>query len=54
VVIAGTGEKGGRLVADDPLKTQLNRPHSVFLHPAGALYLSDSYNHRVLKLANPF
>jgi sugar lactone lactonase YvrE len=52
IVIAGTGEKGDRLVADDPLKTQLNRPHSVFVHPAGALYISDSYNHRVLKLSN--
>lgn len=52
VVIAGTGEKGDRLVADDPLKTQLNRPHGVFVHPAGALYISDSYNHRVLKLSN--
>lgn len=50
VVIAGTGEKGDRLITDDPLKTQLNRPHSVFVDPAGALYISDSYNHRVLKL----
>lgn len=52
VVIAGTGEKGDRLIPDDPLKTQLNRPHGVFVHPAGALYISDSYNHRVLRLSN--
>jgi sugar lactone lactonase YvrE len=52
VVIAGTGEKGDRLVSDDPLKTQLNRPHGVFVHPSGALYISDSDNHRVLKLSN--
>ncbi|HEY2930246.1 MAG TPA: hypothetical protein VGK99_00740 [Acidobacteriota bacterium] len=52
VVIAGTGEKGDRLVSDDPLKTQLNRPHGVFVHPSGALYVSDSDNHRVLKLSN--
>ncbi len=52
VVIAGTGEKGDRLIMDDPLKTQLNRPHSVFVDPAGVLYISDSYNHRVLKLSN--
>jgi sugar lactone lactonase YvrE len=49
VVIAGSGEKGERIVPDDPLKTQLNRPHGVFAHPSGALYISDSYNHRVLK-----
>ncbi|MGH9834068.1 MAG: hypothetical protein ACRD9Y_13690 [Blastocatellia bacterium] len=52
VVIAGSGEKGERIVPDDPLKTQLNRPHGVFVHPSGALYISDSYNHRVLKLSN--
>jgi sugar lactone lactonase YvrE len=51
-VIAGSGEKGDRLVTGDPLKTQLNRPHGVFVHPSGALYISDSYNHRVLKLSN--
>jgi sugar lactone lactonase YvrE len=52
VVIAGTGEKGDRLVSSDPLRTQLNRPHGVLLHPSGALYISDSDNHRVLKLTN--
>lgn len=52
VVIAGTGEKGDRLVADDPLKTQLNRPHGVFVHRSGELYISDSDNHRVLKMSN--
>jgi sugar lactone lactonase YvrE len=51
-VIAGSGEKGDRLITGDPLKTQLNRPHGVFVHPSGALYISDSYNHRVLKLSN--
>jgi sugar lactone lactonase YvrE len=52
VTIAGTGEKGDGLVSDDPLKTQLNRPHGVFLHQSGALYISDSDNHRVLKMSN--
>src|SRR5262245_36101186 len=51
-VIAGSGEKGDRLVTGDPLKTQLNRPHGVFVHPSGALYISDSDNNRVLKLSN--
>src|SRR5215475_8468435 len=49
-VIAGSGEKGDRLIIGNPLKTQLNRPHGVFVHPSGALYISDSYNNRVLKL----
>src|SRR6185295_17820581 len=53
VVIAGTGEQGDRIVADDPLKTQLNRPHGIFLDHSGALYISDSENHRVLKLLRP-
>jgi sugar lactone lactonase YvrE len=48
--IAGTGKQGSRLVSDDPLKTSLNRPHGVFVHPSGALYISDSYNHRILKM----
>jgi NHL repeat len=52
VVIAGSGEKGDMLVSDDPLRTQLNRPHGVFVHSSGALYISDSDNHRVLKMSN--
>ncbi len=51
-IIAGTGKPGRDIVADDPLKTQLNRPHGVFVHPSGALYISDSYNHRILKLTD--
>jgi sugar lactone lactonase YvrE len=50
VTIAGTGEKGDLLVSDDPLKTQLSRPHGVYVHRSGALYVSDSYNHRILKI----
>jgi len=50
VIIAGTGEKGALLVADDPLMTQLNRPHGLYVHRSGALYVTDSYNHRVLKI----
>lgn len=53
VAIAGAGVKGDRIVRDHPLQTQLNRPHGVFLHPNGDLYISDSYNHRVLKLGRP-
>jgi len=51
VTIAGTGQPGKEIVTSDPLKTQVHRPHGVFVHPSGALYISDSYNHRILKLA---
>jgi sugar lactone lactonase YvrE len=51
VTIAGTGQPGKEIVTGDPLKTQVHRPHGVFVHPSGALYISDSYNHRILKLA---
>ncbi|MEP7272682.1 MAG: hypothetical protein ABI882_14355 [Acidobacteriota bacterium] len=50
VNLVGTGEAGSLIVSDDPLKTQLNRPHGVMVHPSGALYVSDSGNNRVLKM----
>jgi DNA-binding beta-propeller fold protein YncE len=50
VTIAGTGQPGKQIITGDPLKTQVHRPHGVFVHPSGALYISDSYNHRILKL----
>jgi streptogramin lyase len=50
VTIVGTGQPGKEIVTGDPQKTQVNRPHGVFVHPSGALYISDSYNHRILKL----
>ena len=37
--IAGTGVKG-----------PLNRPHGVWMHPSGWLYITDSYNHRILRM----
>jgi DNA-binding beta-propeller fold protein YncE len=51
VTIAGTGEKGTHIDAADPLRTQLNRPHGVAFDSSGTLYISDSYNHRVLKVS---
>ncbi len=49
-VIAGTGKPGAHIDPDNPLKTEVNRPHGVFVHSDGALYITDSYNHRILKL----
>ncbi|MCC6590418.1 MAG: hypothetical protein IT168_27245 [Bryobacterales bacterium] len=48
--IAGTGKPGNHIDPTDPLKTELNRPHGVFVHPDGTLYITDSYNHRILKV----
>ncbi|HYO81474.1 MAG TPA: hypothetical protein VES20_08745, partial [Bryobacteraceae bacterium] len=52
VTLAGTGEKGRKLEESDPLKSALNRPHGVAVDRSGALYISDSDNHRVLRLTS--
>jgi DNA-binding beta-propeller fold protein YncE len=49
--IIGTGETGTRIDAANPLATQLNRPHGVAIDSSGALYVSDSYNHRILRVS---
>ncbi|MBI3684504.1 MAG: hypothetical protein HY235_29365 [Acidobacteria bacterium] len=49
-ILAGTGEKGEHVDPNDPLKTQLNRPHGVFVNRAGDLYIVDSYNQRILRM----
>jgi DNA-binding beta-propeller fold protein YncE len=49
--IAGTGTKGSSGVGGDPAQCQLARPHGVTIHPqSGELYITDSYNNRVLKI----
>ena len=48
--LAGTGQAGDHVDPADPLKTQLKRPHGVFVHSSGDIYISDSDNHRVLRL----
>lgn len=51
VRVAGTGKKGSAGVGGDPTKCELNRPHGVAVHPqTGELYITDSYNNRVLKI----
>lgn len=50
VRIAGTGKQGATLDAD-PLKTEMNRPHGVYVHTDGTIYIADSSNGRVLKIA---
>jgi sugar lactone lactonase YvrE len=48
--IVGTGVAGLHIDAADALKTEVNRPHGVYVHSDGALYVTDSYNHRVLRV----
>lgn len=49
--VAGTGKKGSAGVGGAPDKCELARPHGVTIHPqTGELYITDSYNNRVLKI----
>jgi sugar lactone lactonase YvrE len=50
VRIVGSGRKGSAGVGGPPLEVELNQPHGVYLHRDGTLYISDSSNHRVLKV----
>ncbi len=49
-LLAGTGKKGFTPAGDDPLKTNLDEPHGVYVHRSGALYIVDSLNNRVVRL----
>jgi sugar lactone lactonase YvrE len=49
--VAGTGKQGAGGVGGPPEQCELNRPHGAVVHPrSGALYISDSENHRVLRV----
>ena len=50
--IIGTGEAGLAIDASNPLKTQVTRPHGVYVRADGALYVTDSYNHRILRVTD--
>ena len=50
VLVAGTGKQGRGAVGGDPLKTALNHPHGVSVDARGRIYISDSYNGRVLRM----
>ena len=49
--VAGTGKAGAAGVGGDPLQCELRRPHGVTVGPDNALYITDSYNDRILKIA---
>lgn len=50
VRVAGTGQMGKIGLDGDPLKAALSRPHGVFVAADSTLYITDSYNNRVLKI----
>jgi DNA-binding beta-propeller fold protein YncE len=51
VRIAGTGKKGPSGDGGPPLEVPLNEPHGVTVRADGTLYIVDSNNHRVFRLA---
>lgn len=48
--VAGTGKQGRGALGGSPLECDLARPHGVTVHRDGTLYITDSYNHRILKI----
>ena len=48
--VAGNGRKGTAGLGGPPAQSELNRPHGVTVHRDGTLYITDSYNTRVLKI----
>jgi DNA-binding beta-propeller fold protein YncE len=51
VRVAGTGKMGSAGVGGPPEKVELNQPHGVYVDAKGTLYIVDSLNDRVLKIA---
>ena len=48
--VAGTGKAGTAGLGGDPLQCELTRPHGVTIGPDGNLYITDSYNNRILRI----
>ena len=48
--VAGTGKTGAAGLDGPPEQCELNRPHGVTVHRDGTLYITDSYNNRILKI----
>src|SRR5205814_9574666 len=52
--VAGTGTAATGGIGASPLECPLNRPHGAVIHPrTGELYIADSENHRILRVAGP-
>jgi len=50
VHVAGTGRKGRAGLEGPPRDAELNQPHGVTARADGVLYISDSSNHRIVKI----
>jgi hypothetical protein len=48
--VAGTGKPGAAGLGGDPLQCQLRRPHGVTVARDGTVFITDSYNDRILKI----
>ncbi len=49
--VVGTGKRGRGATGGRPTATALDQPHGVAVDRDGVLYVSDSLNHRILKIA---
>jgi hypothetical protein len=50
VKVAGTGAAGTGTLGGAPEMAQLNRPHGAFVDGQGRIWISDSFNNRVLRI----
>jgi hypothetical protein len=50
VRVAGNGRRGSEGLGGPPEQAELNQPHGVYVHRSGAICISDSSNHRVVKI----
>lgn len=48
--VAGTGKVGSAGLNGPPESVQLSQPHGVFVDVSGTIFISDSYNNRILKI----
>jgi DNA-binding beta-propeller fold protein YncE len=48
--VAGTGHIGTAGLGGPPTQCDLHRPHGVTVRADGALFITDSYNNRILKI----
>lgn len=48
--VAGTGKAGADGLNGPPENVKLSQPHGVFVDASGTIFISDSYNDRVLKI----
>ncbi len=48
--VAGTGRQGSAGLGGPPEQAELARPHGVTIGPDGLLYITDTYNHRILRI----